>query len=399
MTQSIQTPLYTRQFVTIWIANFFNVASLGAFFLFPLFIIDRGGSKADIGIMMGIMTLSSVLARPWISPMVDKIGRKKSYFIGTLGNTIIPVIHIVFQGELSSFYIPLVAVRILHGMSIGLCFTAGITYVSDIVPKERLNEGLGMFGVTALVAMAVGPSIAEPIIQNFGFNAYFVTVSILASGALLLQFFIPETFIPPFSKEKQVTFFQVLKRKKVLAIAIVALFFGAGLATQGSFVSPYVAFLGLPNISIFFIAYSTAAVITRILGAKLADRVGEATLLPWSFVINALGYLALIWITNSWQLALAGFITGCGHGMIFPSLNALAVRDEPIEIRGKISGTFTGAMDGGMFAGSFLMGFIGDGFGFTPIFIATAAILLTCAVAFLGVLGKLVNSGSSTAGA
>ena len=394
MTQSIRSPLYTKQFITIWIANFFNVASLGAFFLFPLFIMERGGDKADIGILMGIMTLSSVLARPWISPMVDKIGRKKSYFIGTLGNTILPVVHIVFQGELSSFYIPLIAVRILHGMSIGLCFTAGITYISDIVPKDRLNEGLGMFGVTALVAMAVGPTIAEPIIEYFGFSAYFVTISALGAGALLLQFFIPETFIPSFSKEKQITFFQVFKRKKVFAVAIVAMFFGAGLATQGSFVSPYVHFLGLPHISIFFIAYSTAAVITRILGARLADRIGEENILPWSFVVNALGYLILIWITSSWQLALAGFITGCGHGMIFPSLNALAVRDEPIEIRGKISGTFTGAMDGGMFMGSFLMGFIGDKFGFTPIFITTAAILLTCALAFLSFLGKMVKPGS-----
>ena len=352
----------------------------------------------DIGILMGVMTLSSVLARPWISRMVDGIGRKKSYFIGTVANMLIPLVHILFEGEISSFYIPLVAVRIVHGICIGLCFTASVTYVSDIVPKDRLNEGLGMFGVTALVAMAVGPSIAEPIIQNFGFNAFFITISILAAGAVILQFFIPETFVATISTEKPITFFQVLKRKKVLAVAIVALFFGAGLATQGSFVSPYVEFLGLPKISVFFIAYSTAAVITRILGSKIADRVGEENILPWSFVVNAIGYLSLILITNSWQLAVAGFITGCGHGMIFPSLNALAVRDEPIEIRGKITGTFTGAMDGGMFAGSFLMGFIGDRFGFTPIFITTAAILLTCALAFPIFLGKLVKSGSVSAG-
>jgi len=375
-------------------ANFFNVASMGAFFLFPLFIISRGGNKADIGLLMGIMTLSSVLARPWISQMVDKIGRKKSYFIGTLSNAIVPAIHILFQGDISSFYIPLIGLRIIHGMGVGLCFTAAITYVSDIIPQERLNEGLGMFGVTALVAMAVGPSMAEPIIENLGFNAFFLTISALGASAMILVVFLPETFIPSASAEKGISFFTVLKSRKILAVAAVAMFFGAGLAAQGSFVAPYVKYLGLPNISIFFIAYSSAAILTRVTGAKLADRVGEENILPWSFVVNAIGYLAIVFITNSWQLALVGFVTGCGHGMIFPCLNALAVRDEPVEIRGKISGIFTGAMDGGMFIGSITLGYIGEWFGFTPIFVTTFFVLITCVVFFLAFLRNVVRTRS-----
>ena len=129
-------------------ANLFNVSSFGAFFLFPLFIINHGGSKSDIGIIMGVFALSAVLCRPWISDMVDRIGRKKSYTIGCIIMSVVPVMYLFFRGDLSSFYFPLILVRILHGVGLAICFTASFTYIADIVPEERLNEGIGMFGAT-----------------------------------------------------------------------------------------------------------------------------------------------------------------------------------------------------------------------------------------------------------
>ena len=42
-------------------ANLFVVSSFGAFFLFPLFITSHGGSKADIGIIMGVFVGSIFL--------------------------------------------------------------------------------------------------------------------------------------------------------------------------------------------------------------------------------------------------------------------------------------------------------------------------------------------------
>jgi MFS family permease len=398
MTQSSLQRLYTRQFLIIWVANFFSVISMSTFFLFPLFITARGGNKVDIGFLMGVMTLSSVLSRPLVSQMIDKIGRKRSYFFGTIINAVIPALHILFQGSISDFYIPLIALRIVHGIGLGLCFTATLTYVSDIVPKERLNEGLGMFGVTSLVAMAAGPTLAEPIIRNFGFSAYFLTISGLGLSALIMQFFIPETYVRGASTAQSLSFFAVLKRKKILSISIMSAFFGIGMSTQGVFIAPYIQFLGLPNISIFFIAYSTTAVLTRIFGSRLADKVGEENILPWAFLLSAFGYLSLIYVQSSWFLIIPGLIAGCGHGLIFPCLNALAIRGEPIQIRGKISGIFTGAMDGGMFLGAIVSGYIGEWFGFIPIFITTFLVLVTGSGLFLAVLKKSVISNAGEAG-
>lgn len=59
------TPM--RIFIIVRIANSLSILCLSTFTLFPLFIIARGGNKTDIGILVGVMTLSSVLSRPPVS--------------------------------------------------------------------------------------------------------------------------------------------------------------------------------------------------------------------------------------------------------------------------------------------------------------------------------------------
>lgn len=395
MTDRNSQPLYTRQFIIIWIANFFSVLCLSTFFLFPLFITDRGGDKTDIGILMGAMALSSVLSRPLVSQMVDRLGRKRCYFMGTLINAVMPAVHVLFEGSLQDFYVPLLGVRIIQGVGIGLCLTAVVTYVADIVPRERLNEGLGMFGVTAMVAMAVGPTISEPVIRHFGFNAYFLMVSGLGFAAMLLQFLIPETYVQGAAGRERTSFFSVLKRGKILGVALMTFFYGAGLAAQGNYIAPYVEHLGLTNISVFYISYAAAAVMTRIYGSRAADRIGEERIIPWAFVVSGIGYLLLTLVNSNWFLMTSGFLAGCGHGMAFPCLNALALRDEPVQIRGKIGGVFTGAIDGGLFVGAIALGYIGEWYGFTALFTATFLLLMTGVCIFLmyvrsGILRKTI---------
>ena len=51
-------PLYTGRFLAILCSGFFITFNSGAFFLFPLFVADRGGTVADIGYIMGAFSLA-----------------------------------------------------------------------------------------------------------------------------------------------------------------------------------------------------------------------------------------------------------------------------------------------------------------------------------------------------
>ena len=324
---------------------------------------------------MGLFAISAVLCRPWVSNMVDRIGRKRSYTVGCLIMSLLPLAYLFFRGNLSSFYFPLVFIRLVHGVGLAICFTSAFTYVADIVPKDRLNEGIGMFGVTGLTGLAIGPIIAEIVIRSFGFSVFFFTSAVMAILGLLLHLPLSESYVPV-SNEPSQSFFSVLVKRNVFAVALVAMLFGFGLAASSSFVSPFAKEHNLPFISLYYISYSSSAIITRLLGGRLADRIGEYHIIPYAMVLTGTGLLILIFMGGSTILVLSGLLFGCGHGFLFPCLNSLIIRNQPINIRGKITGIFTGSIDAGSFVGSIILGYIGEWAGFRALFFAAGIVLL-----------------------
>jgi MFS family permease len=376
--------LYTRTFLTMSLANFFTTASFGCFFLFPLFVSHLGGSKLDIGIVMGVFSLSSVLSRPWISSMIDRIGRKKSYTLGCAIMTALPLSYLLFHQDLSRAYPALLFARILHGIGLAFCFTSAFTYMADIIPETRLNEGMAMFGITGLSGMAIGPAIAELIIQHAGFVPFFLAASALGALGFILHLQIPESHFEH-SPMSSSSFFSVFFRPKTLKVSLLAFLFGYALAASGGFVSPYAKEKDLAFISIYYLSYSGMAVLTRFAGGRLADRLGELRIIPYAMLLTGAGLLLLCFLGGETILVISGIMSGLGHGFLFPCLTAVAVRDEPITIRGKVTGAFTGSMDAGAFFGSILLGYIGERAGFPALFL-TAGLSLFLGLFFFKLL-------------
>ena len=82
------------------------------------------------------------------------------------------------------------------------------------------------------------------------------------------------------------------------------------------------------------------------------------------------------------MLCMAGILSGIGHGLLFPLLNTMAVRDEEASIRGKATGIFTGGIDTGIFAGSLILGYIGDWFGLNALFVCAGLSMTAALVIF-----------------
>ncbi len=374
----LQAPvkLYTPAFAVLFLANLALVSSFSSFFLFPLFILERGGSDRDIGIIMGIFALASALCRPWVAEMIDRIGRKRSYSIGCIIMTLLPLFHLLLQGPLTNYYPALLLLRIVHGIGLAICFTSVFTFIIDLIPVQRLNEGIGIFGTSGLIGLALGPLITEPILFNYGFSAFFLAASGLAAAAFFLHLPVPDQH-RLLSSEGPVSasFFALLKTRKMLISGGIALLFGVGLAATGNFIAPFAQTKDLSYISLYFFAYATAAVGTRIFLGRLADRVGENQIIPWGLALAAAGLVMVPLVQTNLLLLMVGFLFGIGHGLLFPALNAMAIRDEPYSTRGKVTGIFTGGIDSGAFIGAILLGMVGDLAGYTSLFICAALLL------------------------
>ena len=363
------------------VANLCMLSSFGTFFLFPLFITERGGNEADIGVIMGAFALASVLCRPFISEMIDRIGRKRSYTVGAACMTACPLLYLLFRGYLANFYYPLLIARIVHGVGFAICITSAFTFVADLVPPKRLNEGVGIFGVSGLVVSAVGPVIAEVILKHAGFPTLFGFAAGIACIGLLIHLPLSETYVHV-SKIPSGSFFMVFKMNRILFVGILAFLFGFGIAASNNFIAPFAYEKRLVFISLFYVSYSSAAVLTRFFGGKMGDHLGEERIIPYALLMVGGGLLSLTLPGGELMLLLSGFLGGCGHGLLYPSLNVLAIRGEPAHMKGKITGVFTRSIDAGVFVGSIVLGYIGRWAGFPSLFLTAGMALVLAFVIF-----------------
>ncbi|MBN1848346.1 MAG: MFS transporter [Deltaproteobacteria bacterium] len=364
--------LYTPQFFTISLAGFLTACNAGAFFLFPLFIADRGGTTVDIGYIMSASFLASVLSRPLISEIIDRLGRKRSYFLANLTMIGTTLSCIGFTGALRDFFWPLLLIRMIHGISGGFTFTAGFTYVMDIIPGKRMNEGVGIFGAFSLIGFAVGPVMAEFFIDQWGFSAYFLAAAGLPAIGAFLLLFLPESHVVGRGSGAG-SYMALLKRPKIFTVTVLMFILGMGLASTSGFISLFAQSRGIALVSTYFIAYSASATALRLVGGKFIDRVGEDRVAPYALIVGGFGLIFLLFMNSMVYLLVAGLISGSSQGMLYPSLNTMAVRNEPTNLRARIMATITGALDLGSFAGSIILGQIGKALGFPAIF-ATAGV-------------------------
>jgi len=367
--------LYTPAYFALFLANLCVVASFTCYFLFPLFVTTHNGTVMDIGLLMGGFALASAACRPWIGPMIDRIGRKKSYTCGSLLMVALPLAYPFFDFTPLAV-LPLLALRILHGVGLAICFTSAFTFIVDLIPPQRLNEGIGLFGISGLLGIAIGPSVGELALKLSGFTGLFLISSSLAGVALLAHLPLKERAVHVEQVNASPSFFSLLRQPRHHTVALLAFLFGFGVSTSGNFIAPLCEQRTLHAVTPFFVCYSLAAVLTRLFIGRLADRVGERRVLPWAFLVCALGLLLVFPAFNTPVLMLSGFVCGAGHGLLFPTLNTLAIRDIPHAYRGSVTGIFTGAIDSGIFVGSLVLGAIAELLPLPALFLISAVIML-----------------------
>ena len=158
--------IWTKDFVIIIIANFFIFTSFQMTLpTLPLYVQEITASDTWVGLIVGIFTFSALLIRPFGGHILDKSGRAPVFLTGLL----ILVVSL-YSLAASTTILILVIVRVVQGLGWGLSNTASGTIASDLVPRERRGEGLGYFGLSGNLALAVGPALGLFLVNHIRFS-------------------------------------------------------------------------------------------------------------------------------------------------------------------------------------------------------------------------------------
>ena len=194
--------LFSRNFILTSLSTFTLFTSF--YFLLitlPIYIEKIGGSESEIGLILGVFTISAVLLRPFIGKEVDRRGRK----IILISGIVIFFISMLLY-DYTTNVTSLLLLRVLHGIGWGAATTAATTLIADIAPPKRRGEAMGIFGMASNVAMAIGPALSMILLQKYDFPILFSMSAGISLVSLLLVLPISETIVvhprtPLFSRE------------------------------------------------------------------------------------------------------------------------------------------------------------------------------------------------------
>lgn len=383
---STPEPLLTPQFILMLITTSIIGLSFSVYFLLPKFLaVELAADAAAIGGLSAVSLFASVICMPFAGVLLDRHGRRPFICFGSL------VFAVACAGFLVVDHVgPLLwGLRLAQGLAWPLFYIGLSTLATDIAPRARMGQAIGVFGAIMISTNALGPALAEWAARAFGWHAVFGATVVAALVAAVLTRFLHEQHRPQ-SRDNATTMLELVRLPGLRRVLVVTAMAGWTFGSIFTFYQPWALACGFEQVSLFLVAFAACAMVVRIGLGGLADRLGRLRVARAMLLLYIAAPLSLVWLPTL-GLLLTGGLLGISHGMFFPALNAVAVDFAPANERGKAMAAYNGAFNVGFASGSYLLGYVAIATSFPTIFYISAA---TCAVAF----GLLV-SGQSTVSA
>lgn len=256
--------LWTKDFTLIIIINFLVFMNhLMILSTFPFYIEYLGGSETVAGLAAALFSIVAVVFRPVIGWMLDNGKRKTILIIGLCGMALMPIGYLA----LSAMFLAFVC-RMVHGASLAFSNTSTSTIATDIIPRSRFAEGMGMFGLATALATACAPALGLALMDSMGFTTLFLfaAISIVIALILFMILRVPEIKVvhKPFTVKG-------LLDKDALPASFTALIFMLTYGALENFTAKFAAEQNLPSGGIFFAIMAVALLITRLSAGKVTD--------------------------------------------------------------------------------------------------------------------------------
>src|SRR5690625_4717729 len=180
-------PIWTRDFVLATLTNLLlSIIFMASIVTMAPYAVEHlGATEPQAGAVASIFVVGALVFRPLAGRLLDVIGRRRLVVVGIAVQVAILVLYFVADSLAL-----LLAVRVLHGMVFGVVNTALAASVISMLPARRRSEGTGYFGMSGVIAGALGPLAALPVLNGPGPTALFGLFTGSAAFALVLALFL-----------------------------------------------------------------------------------------------------------------------------------------------------------------------------------------------------------------
>lgn len=339
--------------------------------LLPIYLDAQFGADKDmIGLVLSGYVVAALIVRPFSGFIVDSFNRKKVLMVCFF------FFFICFTGYVGAGTLLMFAiVRTIHGLPFGATTVANSTVAVDVLPSSRRNEGIGFYGLSNNLAMAIAPSAG---IWVYGATGNFMLLFWISLAVALLGFWCSTAIRIPYRKPVEGKphlsmdhFF--LTRAWLLAVNI--LLFGLCWGVMANYVALYgKETLGIVDgTGLFFALLSGGLFVSRLYGAK-ALRKGKLTENALEgAIISTIGYTLFAIAPGVWAFYLSALLIGLGNGRMYPAFLNMFISVARHDQRGTANSSILTSWDVGMGLGILLGGVLSQYLGYSAAFWFTAA--------------------------
>lgn len=355
----------------------FNFLFFMAFYMLipvlPQYLLeDLHAGKGVTGVLLSIYVLSALAVRPWSGYIVDTYPRKKVFLLCALAYAL------VFWGYL--WITPLLLFglwRFVHGFVFGMANTASVTVATDMIPPERMGTGVGFFGLTNAVPMAVGPMLGTVIYNSSGAVAVFYTAVALSGASTVLSFFIPVSNKADLEKAPAHTnlFKKIyLPNAAKLGICLAGVGFAYGIVLN--YITVFAKEVEITvNVGLFFLLLAIGMVFSRLIAGRFIDKGHISFVIIGGTVLCCISLTILTFFPQSATFLATALLYGLGVGLVMPAYQTVFIKMAGPEQRGLANSSFFIAWDGGIGIALFTGGFIAQLSSFTALYVVGAVLL------------------------
>ena len=382
--------LVTSSYCFILAANF--LLYFGFWLLIPVlpFYLSEvfSAGNSTIGIILSCYTVAALCIRPFSGYFLDSFARKPLYLMAYF------IFMTMFAGYIIAGSLTLfIMFRIIQGVSFGMVTVGGNTVVIDIMPSSRRGEGLGYYGLSNNIAMAVGP-MSGLFLHDAGMS--FTTIFCCSLGSCMAGFvcasLVKTPYKPPVRREPISLDRFILLKGIPAGISLLLLSIPYGMTTN--YVAMYAKQIGINATTGFFFTFMAIGMaISRIFSGKIVDR-GKITqvisaglyLVVFSFFLLSACVYLISW--NNMVCTIVFFsvalLLGVGFGIMFPAYNTLVVNLAPNSQRGTATSTYLTSWDVGIGIGMLTGGYIAEVSTFDKAYLFGACLTIVSMLYFNG---------------
>lgn len=340
-----------------------------------------GASLSIAGVLSGIFSISALCVRPFSGMAVDRLNKKTICIVASTA------IGLSCLGYAVAPNVPaLLVFRILHGVAFGISSTANIALVSKFIPKGRMGEGLGYYGLGQVFAQAIGPNLGVVLEEAYGYRVlfYLITAMTFVGVFMLTQFKYTNDDNDRLQAQKKGTHFSLnsMIAKEALGYAIIGGIFSFGNGVVNSFLKLLADERGIAGYAVYFTISAFVLFSMRIAIGSVVDKQGLNLIVNVSLIASFVSMLFLGFAQALPLIIVSAFLKAFGQGGGQISLQAECIKKVDPSRTGVATSTYFIGADIGQGIGPSVGGAIATASGYTSLFVFTAVLFIIAMVAF-----------------